>query len=66
MLKLLTRARVLKISIPKIYMFQAIPFIIEAYTDHCDAKLKVVALEAGGNQAEQAPCDVAINNVSSE
>ena len=47
-------------------IFQAIPFIIEAYTEHCDAKLRVVALEAGGNQAEQAACDVAINNVSTE
>ena len=45
-------------------MFQAIPFIIEAYTEYCDPKLKVVALESGGNQVEQAACDVAINNVS--
>ena len=47
-------------------MFQAVPFIIEVFTEHCDAKLKVVALEAGGNQAEQTVCDVAINNVSNQ
>ena len=39
------------------------PFVIEAYTESCDAKLKVIALEAGGKQAEQAVCDAAINNV---
>ena len=39
------------------------PFVIEAFTECRDSRLKVVALEAGGSQVEQAVCEVAINNV---
>ncbi len=44
--------------------FQGRPFIIEAFTDNCDAKLKVIALEAAESQLEQAVCNAAITHVS--
>ncbi len=44
--------------------FQAAPFVLEVFTDSCDAKLKVVALEAGGSQLEGAVCDAAVHNVN--
>lgn len=37
--------------------------MVEVFTESCDAKLKVVALESGGSEVERAACEVAINSV---